>query len=47
MERQDHDRKEGLDVDLTGSYDVLSRSVSDHLATIFPLLLIKPCTDNM
>ena len=36
MEQHDHDQKEWLDADLTGSYDVLSRSASDHLAAIFP-----------
>ena len=47
MERHDHDQKEWLDADLIGSYDALSRSASDHLADSFPLLLIKPCSDNI
>ena len=46
MERHDHDQNEWLDADLIGSFDVLSRSASDHLETSFPLLLIKPCSDN-
>ena len=33
-----------VDADLIGSYDVISGSASDHLATSFPLLLIKPCS---
>ena len=47
MERQDHDQKERLDVDPIGSYDVISRCASDHLAASLPLLLIKPCCDNI
>ena len=47
MERHDHDQKEWLDVDLIGSYDALSSSASDHFADSFPLLLIKPCSDNI
>ena len=47
MERHDHDQKEWLDADLIGSYDALSKSASDHLADSFPLLLIKPCSDNI
>ena len=47
MERHDHDQKEWLDADLIGSYDALSRSASDHLADSFPLLLIKPCRNNI
>ena len=47
MERYDHDQKEWLDADLIGSYDVLSRSTSDHLANGFPLLVIKPCNDTI
>ena len=47
MERHDHDHKEWLDADLIGSYDALSRSASDHLEDSFPLLLIKPCSDNI
>ena len=30
---------------MIGSYDILSRCASDHVATSFPLLLIKPCSD--
>ena len=41
------ERHEWLDADLIGSYDALSRSASDHLAGSFPLLLIKPCSDNI
>ena len=43
----DHDQKELLDADPIGSYDALSRSASDNLADIFPLLFIKPCSDNI
>ena len=47
MERHDHDQKEWLDADPIGSYDALSISANDHMADSFPLLLIKPCGDNV
>ena len=36
-----------VDADPIESNDILSRSASDHLATSFSLLLIKPCCDNI
>ena len=47
MERHDHDQKVWLDADLIGLYNVLSKSASDHLTTILPLVLIKPFSDNI
>ena len=47
MKRHKHDQKDWLDDYLIGSYDVLSKSTSDHVGTSFPLLLIKPCSDHI